>query len=774
MSVAFQPPPNYDLLAARLADLSEALRSPAGLAPGCCVRWKRGLQHSGLLRPNDLAVVLTVAETPVVADDVPPYADDYRLRLDVELATLDDDGLLCRFWTQSSLLEPVETPDGRVFGLLRETATALTRVEPLKTGQLVAWKPRCAPPEIDRPDRPALLLELLDDGPHHAEKRSTERDFRQPFDAAVAVEDELVGFRVHWTDRRRLTVYRGPVAAEQAPDFTPAAGVSLEALGAEQALAAAAGRLLARHAALQEPVRLTPGELVTWKPGLRDRLIPLEGDAAVVMEICAGSCWDARSPVGSACWRQPLALALGSMGEDGHFVVGHYDARRFEPLGQRASEHRSFLLRSLSAYRQRHRFEPGELVRWKPGFMNRVVPSEQSMAVVLDTLETPVFSDHIEATSTYFREPLNLVLGVLDEDSFDILHVDGARFRPVRAHAAVSEEGRRLVAMQELMAVPDALEIGQVVEWKDGLCPGPLADYSERGIVLRRLDPPLVAEDQNSGSPLFRVAHTLEVGFLDEDDDLTPLLVDGRRMQAAAPDPAADERLRDCYARYTAPRDFGPGSLVVWADGLEDRGLLDFSPDNPGIVLKRLDPPVRSPQTSLLSRDFGAQADLLTGGLDDDGNFAMVHADSHRLDVLDEPVGDIVRRLRGFRRRLRRCSGLVPGCLVAWKDRQRMHPGLPEGIPAIVLECRDRPEPLCKDPGKGEFWGPESCALWDIVLGVWNDGRLLRIHCDSRCIEPFDPQIHGAILRQRATEEARRMDEFARMLDDFDEDEPPF
>ncbi len=769
-------PPNYELLSARLADLRAALQAPTPVVAGQCVRWKRGLQHSPLLRANDVAVVLSVLAEPLLADDVPAFSDEYRLLLDVELATLDDDGLLCRFRTQSSLLEPVEAPGGRVYELLRATTDALARSEPLAAGRLVAWKPRCAPADIERPDRPALLLELLDDGPHCATRLSTEREFRQPSDAAVAVEDDLAGFRVHWTDRRRLTAYRGPVAAGQAPDFSPGRCELVEARGAGQLTAAAAGRLLARHAALRRETRLEPGMLVTWKPGLRDRLIPLDGDAAVVLEVFGEPRHDPEAPVGSACWRQPLSLALGAMGEDGHFVVAHYDARRFEPLGRRASEHRAFLLRSVEAYRRRHRFEAGELVRWKPGFMNRTLPAEQSTAVVLETLPAPVVSDHIEPTSTYFREPLDLVLGVLDDGSFDILHVDSARFRPARPDAAHGEEGRRLIALQSQLAAPPstAPAPGRIVVWKDGLRPGPLAEFSERGVVLRLLDPPARSADQNSGSPLFRIDHTLEVGFLDDDDDLVPLLVDGRRLQAAAPDAIEDEPLADRYERFSAPRDFAPGALVVWADGLEDRGLLDLSSENPGIVLKRLDPPVTSPQQSLLSRDYGARADLLVGGLDDDGTFAMVHADSRRLSALEEPAGDVIRRLRGFRRRLRRRGGLRPGCLVAWKDRQRVHPGLPEGIPAVVLECRDRPEPLCGDLARGEFWGPESCAVWDAVLGVWNDGRLLRIHCDSRCIEPFDPEVHGAILRQRATEEAQRLDEFARMLDDFDEDEPPF
>ena len=69
---------------------------------------------------------------------------------------------------------------------------------------------------------------------------------------------------------------------------------------------------------------------------------------------------------------------------------------------------------------------------------------------------------------------------------------------------------------------------------------------------------------------------------------------------------------------------------------------------------------------------------------------------------------------------------------------------------------------------------PDYAASRDTVVGVWMDDRFLRLHCDGRRLEPFDPRIHGEIRRRQAREEARRMDEFSRMLEDYDDDEPPF
>jgi hypothetical protein len=51
---------------------------------------------------------------------------------------------------------------------------------------------------------------------------------------------------------------------------------------------------------------------------------------------------------------------------------------------------------------------------------------------------------------------------------------------------------------------------------------------------------------------------------------------------------------------------------------------------------------------------------------------------------------------------------------------------------------------------------------------------LLRVHCDSRRLEPFDPTVQAEILQRRTTEDAQRMDDFSRLLEEFDEDDPPF
>jgi hypothetical protein len=56
-------------------------------------------------------------------------------------------------------------------------------------------------------------------------------------------------------------------------------------------------------------------------------------------------------------------------------------------------------------------------------------------AAVVSVLDAPVFDNEPEGGSTYFRDPLSLVLGVIwDRDpgrgDFDTFHFEGRRFEP--------------------------------------------------------------------------------------------------------------------------------------------------------------------------------------------------------------------------------------------------------------------------------------------------------------------------------------------------------
>lgn len=88
-------------------------------------------------------------------------------------------------------------------------------------------------------------------------------------------------------------------------------------------------RLRAACAALlKEPENFEVGDLVMWKPALRNRYFPAPGAPAVVLGFAPGRVSDERNP-GSALFDEPLDLQLGVIEGDGDLIVFHYDRRRF-------------------------------------------------------------------------------------------------------------------------------------------------------------------------------------------------------------------------------------------------------------------------------------------------------------------------------------------------------------------------------------------------------------------------------------------------------------
>lgn len=83
------------------------------------------------------------------------------------------------------------------------------------------------------------------------------------------------------------------------------------------------------------------------------------------------------------------------------------------------------------SFHEAHVFRPGDLVCWKPGLRNRTQPRDGRPAVVIGVLPEPVLDTERESGSTYFREPLDLLLGVYAErGDFLVWHYDSRRFQP--------------------------------------------------------------------------------------------------------------------------------------------------------------------------------------------------------------------------------------------------------------------------------------------------------------------------------------------------------
>lgn len=83
--------------------------------------------------------------------------------------------------------------------------------------------------------------------------------------------------------------------------------------------------------------RFTPGDLVAWKPGLKNRLFPRYGQPAVVIARLEQPVYDSEKDSGSCYFHEPLDLVLGMIWDRdpgrGNLITFHYDSRRFQPWG---------------------------------------------------------------------------------------------------------------------------------------------------------------------------------------------------------------------------------------------------------------------------------------------------------------------------------------------------------------------------------------------------------------------------------------------------------
>lgn len=77
-------------------------------------------------------------------------------------------------------------------------------------------------------------------------------------------------------------------------------------------------------------------------------------------------------------------------------------------------------------------FAPGDIVYWKSERLkNKRVPRLGQPGVVIEILEESAVDGSKEAASTYYREPLDIVLGMFDDedpDSLLVYHFDSRRF----------------------------------------------------------------------------------------------------------------------------------------------------------------------------------------------------------------------------------------------------------------------------------------------------------------------------------------------------------
>lgn len=106
-----------------------------------------------------------------------------------------------------------------------------------------------------------------------------------------------------------------------------------------------------------------------------------------------------------------------------------------EPLEDLRGDLGAALRERYRLFIQPQRFAPGDLAAWKPGLKNKRIPRYGHPAVVIEVLATPVLDREDAAGSTYFREPLDVVLGLLLDEGpargeLMTFHYDSRRLQP--------------------------------------------------------------------------------------------------------------------------------------------------------------------------------------------------------------------------------------------------------------------------------------------------------------------------------------------------------
>ena len=75
---------------------------------------------------------------------------------------------------------------------------------------------------------------------------------------------------------------------------------------------------------------LSTGDVVSWKPGMRNRTLPNYRQPAIVIEKLQYPIFDESQNAGSQYIHEPLDLRVGFLDDNNQFVIYFYDSHRFE------------------------------------------------------------------------------------------------------------------------------------------------------------------------------------------------------------------------------------------------------------------------------------------------------------------------------------------------------------------------------------------------------------------------------------------------------------
>jgi len=229
------------------------------------------------------------------------------------------------------------------------------------------------------------------------------------------------------------------------------------------------------------------GDIVTFKKGLQNRRYPRPGSAGIVTRILPVPIFDStKTEAGSPYFNEQLDICVGLIDLDGDFIEFTFDSKRLERVsgdqitgkhfnvvcdgcrkeeftgirfhctecsdfdlcpqcqaegaepGNHSSNHKMIAIEPSTEPVLRERlkslleincFQPGDIVQWKSGLKNKRLPEADQFAVVVEMLPVPVTDEDKSAAGSCFLEPLDMKLGIIDDDGdFLVFHYDSRRF----------------------------------------------------------------------------------------------------------------------------------------------------------------------------------------------------------------------------------------------------------------------------------------------------------------------------------------------------------
>ena len=195
-----------------------------------------------------------------------------------------------------------------------------------------------------------------------------------------------------------------------------------------------AERLITLSRSYEQMEDFRVGDLVKWKPGMRNTRNPQYSQVAIVSAVYDCPQLNTDKSAGSSFFREPATIKIAIIDStDDEFIEYSVDGHRFmkvdedECVPRKVADLRTRLQTLLT---EEGPFHVGDRVYWKPNLKHKKRPQREP-AIIMEILPQPIL-DECESGSQYWHEPLNIRVGMRDSDGEFISYLfDSRRFHVI-------------------------------------------------------------------------------------------------------------------------------------------------------------------------------------------------------------------------------------------------------------------------------------------------------------------------------------------------------